>query len=109
MNWRMKPAELVSPLPRAQCVARLRESVASAWVFSSNAVVKGSVGEHRIALRMRISYRKVEIVKEVQGIEHNVFRECLKLCNFERDIELHNLSVSRPSLEDVYLQLTQEK
>src|SRR5262249_36185757 len=27
----------------------------------------------------------------------------------DRDVELHNLSVSRPSLEDVYLQLTQEK
>jgi D-glycero-alpha-D-manno-heptose-7-phosphate kinase len=39
---------------------------------------------------IRISYRKVEIVKEVHGIEHNVFRECLKLCQLERDIELHN-------------------
>src|SRR5512133_668097 len=39
---------------------------------------------------MRISYRKVEVVKDVHAIEHNVFRECLKLCNFERDIELHN-------------------
>jgi len=29
-------------------------------------------------------------VREVEGIEHNVFRECLKLCHFERDIELHN-------------------
>ena len=39
---------------------------------------------------VRISYRKVEIVKEVHGIEHNVFRECLKLCGLSRDIELHN-------------------
>jgi D-glycero-alpha-D-manno-heptose-7-phosphate kinase len=39
---------------------------------------------------VRISYRKVEIVKEGHGIEHNVFRECLKLCGLERDIELHN-------------------
>lgn len=39
---------------------------------------------------IRISYRKVEIVKEIHGIEHNVFRECLKLCGLERDIELHN-------------------
>jgi D-glycero-alpha-D-manno-heptose-7-phosphate kinase len=45
---------------------------------------------HLFDYSMRISYRKVEIVKEVQGIEHNVFRECLKLCGFERDIELHN-------------------
>ena len=45
---------------------------------------------HLFDYSMRISYRKVEIIKEVHGIEHNVFRECLKLCNFERDIELHN-------------------
>jgi len=45
---------------------------------------------HLFDYSMRISYRKVEIVKDVQSIEHNVFRECLKLCNFERDIELHN-------------------
>jgi len=45
---------------------------------------------HLFDYSMRISYRKVEIVKEIDGIEHNVFRECLKLCNFERDIELHN-------------------
>jgi D-glycero-alpha-D-manno-heptose-7-phosphate kinase len=45
---------------------------------------------HLFDYSMRISYRKVEIVREVEGIEHNVFRECLKLCQFERDIELHN-------------------
>lgn len=45
---------------------------------------------HLFDYSMRISYRKVEIIKEVQSIEHNVFRECLKLCGFERDIELHN-------------------
>jgi len=47
---------------------------------------------HLFDYSMRISYRKVELVKEVQGIEHNVFRECLKLCQFERDIELHNFA-----------------
>jgi D-glycero-alpha-D-manno-heptose-7-phosphate kinase len=45
---------------------------------------------HLFDYSMRISYRKVEIVKEIQNIEHNVFRECLKLCKLERDIELHN-------------------
>ena len=39
---------------------------------------------------IRISYRKVEVVKDAESIEHNVFRECLRLCGFERDIELHN-------------------
>jgi len=47
---------------------------------------------HLFDYSMRISYRKVELVKEVKHIEHNVFRECLKLCNFERDIELHNFA-----------------
>ncbi len=47
---------------------------------------------HLFDYSMRISYRKVELVKEVCHIEHNVFRECLKLCNFERDIELHNFA-----------------
>jgi D-glycero-alpha-D-manno-heptose-7-phosphate kinase len=41
---------------------------------------------------IRISYRKVEVVKEAKEIEHNVFRECLNLCGFERDIELHNFA-----------------
>jgi D-glycero-alpha-D-manno-heptose-7-phosphate kinase len=39
---------------------------------------------------IRISYRKVEVVKEARQIEHNVFRECLQLLGFERDLELHN-------------------
>ena len=47
---------------------------------------------HLFDYSMRISYRKVELVKEVCHIEHNVFRECLKLCKFERDIELHNFA-----------------
>jgi D-glycero-alpha-D-manno-heptose-7-phosphate kinase len=45
---------------------------------------------HLFDYSIRISYRKVEVVKEAHAIEHNVFRECLKLCGFERDIELHN-------------------
>lgn len=47
---------------------------------------------HLFDYSIRVSYRKVEVVKDVQGIEHNVFRECLRLCGFERDIELHNFA-----------------
>ena len=47
---------------------------------------------HLFDYSMRISYRKVELVRAVGDIEHNVFRECLKLCGFERDIELHNFA-----------------
>ncbi|OHA18705.1 MAG: GHMP kinase [Candidatus Taylorbacteria bacterium RIFCSPHIGHO2_01_FULL_45_63] len=39
---------------------------------------------------IRISYSKVELAKELDDIEHNVFRECLKLCGFKKDIALHN-------------------
>ncbi|MDY7013127.1 MAG: GHMP kinase [Cyanobacteriota bacterium] len=40
----------------------------------------------------RVSYRKVELVKKVEDIEHNVYRECLKLCGLEKDIEVHNVA-----------------
>jgi len=41
---------------------------------------------------VRVSYRKVELVKQLDEIEHNVYRECLRLCGLERDIELHNIA-----------------
>jgi D-glycero-alpha-D-manno-heptose-7-phosphate kinase len=41
---------------------------------------------------IRVSYRKVELVKQVDEIEHNVYRECLKLCELDKDIELHNVA-----------------
>jgi D-glycero-alpha-D-manno-heptose-7-phosphate kinase len=41
---------------------------------------------------LRVAYRKVESVGGVSDIEHHVFRECLKLCALERDIELHNIA-----------------
>jgi D-glycero-alpha-D-manno-heptose-7-phosphate kinase len=40
----------------------------------------------------RVSYRKVELVKKIEDIEHNVYRECLKLCGLEKDIEVHNVA-----------------
>ena len=47
---------------------------------------------HLFDYSIRISYRKVELVKDRCQIEHSVFRECLKLCGFEKDIELHNFA-----------------
>lgn len=41
---------------------------------------------------IRLSYRKVELRRGVEEIEHRVFRECLKLCGLERDIELHAMA-----------------
>ncbi|MCF4967327.1 GHMP family kinase ATP-binding protein [Nostoc sp. CMAA1605] len=41
---------------------------------------------------IRLSYRKVELVKNVDEIEHRVYRECLKFCGLDKDIELHNVA-----------------
>jgi D-glycero-alpha-D-manno-heptose-7-phosphate kinase len=41
---------------------------------------------------LRVSYRKVELVRMVDEIEHNVYRECLRVCGLERDLELHNVA-----------------
>jgi D-glycero-alpha-D-manno-heptose-7-phosphate kinase len=41
---------------------------------------------------VRVSYRKVELVKELENMEHSVYRECLKLCGLEKDVELHNVA-----------------
>lgn len=38
---------------------------------------------------IRVQYRKVESTRTVDEIEHNVFRECLRYCGIERDIEVH--------------------
>ncbi|MFN5515547.1 MAG: GHMP kinase [Cyanobacteriota bacterium] len=47
---------------------------------------------HLFDYSVRVSYRKVELVKTPEEMEHRVFRECLKLCGLEKDIELHNVA-----------------
>jgi len=47
---------------------------------------------HLFDYSVRVSYRKVELVKTISEMEHRVFRECLKFCNLEKDIELHNVA-----------------
>jgi len=37
---------------------------------------------------IRIAYREVECVKRVEDIRHDPFRECLRYCGVERDIEV---------------------
>lgn len=41
---------------------------------------------------IRVSYRKVEMVRRRHEIEHRVFRECLRLCGLKKDIELHTMA-----------------
>ncbi|HLO85278.1 MAG TPA: hypothetical protein VK203_09740 [Nostocaceae cyanobacterium] len=47
---------------------------------------------HLFDYSIRVSYRQVELVKTVDEIEHKVYRECLKLCGLDKDIELHNVA-----------------
>ncbi len=47
---------------------------------------------HLFDYTIRLSYRQVELVKNLTEIEHNVYRECLKFCGLEQDIELHNVA-----------------
>ena len=47
---------------------------------------------HLFDYSIRISYRQAEVVKSVDDIQHNVYRECLKLCGLKKDVELHNLA-----------------
>src|SRR5205085_8923028 len=47
---------------------------------------------HLFDYSVRISYRKVELAADVNAIEHSVFRECLRHCGLEKDIELHNVA-----------------
>jgi D-glycero-alpha-D-manno-heptose-7-phosphate kinase len=47
---------------------------------------------HLFDYSIRLSYRDSERVREVNDIQHNVFRECLKLCGLKKDIELHNVA-----------------
>ena len=55
-------------------------------------VTASSFPSHLFDYSIRVSYRKVELVKSVAEIDHNVYRECLRLCGLERDIELHNVA-----------------
>lgn len=46
---------------------------------------------------IRLSYRKVECVSSVDQIEHSPFRECLKWCGVEGDVEIH-VAAELPSM-----------
>jgi D-glycero-alpha-D-manno-heptose-7-phosphate kinase len=47
---------------------------------------------HLFDYSIRVSYRKVELVKTPDEMEHRVFKECLKFCGLDKDIELHNVA-----------------
>lgn len=41
---------------------------------------------------VRVSYSKGELAREIDGLQHPVFRECLRYCGLTRDIELHTVA-----------------
>jgi D-glycero-alpha-D-manno-heptose-7-phosphate kinase len=47
---------------------------------------------HLFDYSIRVSYRKVELARCADEIEHKVYRECLKLCGLDKDIELHAMA-----------------
>lgn len=47
---------------------------------------------HLFDYSIRIQYREVESIRRVEDINHAVFRECLRFCGLERDIELHTVA-----------------
>ena len=55
-------------------------------------VTASTFQSHLFDYSVRVSYRKVELVKRLDEIEHKVFRACLRLCGLDRDIELHNVA-----------------
>src|SRR3954454_12822783 len=47
---------------------------------------------HLFDYSIRVSYRNVELARSVEEIEHAVYRECLKICELAKDIELHTVA-----------------
>jgi D-glycero-alpha-D-manno-heptose-7-phosphate kinase len=47
---------------------------------------------HLFDYSIRVSYRNVELARSVEEIEHAVYRECLKICELAKDIEVHNVA-----------------
>jgi hypothetical protein len=50
--------EIVSPLPLAECVRRLRAATDGRWAVGGNKPVVGSVGDKSVRLRGRAEYRQ---------------------------------------------------
>jgi D-glycero-alpha-D-manno-heptose-7-phosphate kinase len=47
---------------------------------------------HLFDYSIRVSYRNVELARSVEEIQHAVYRECLKICELAKDIEVHNVA-----------------
>ncbi len=67
-------------------------AVLASAINKFNYVTASPFVSHLFDYSIRVSYRKVELAREVGAIEHNVYRECLKLCCLEKDIELHAMA-----------------
>ncbi|TSC73244.1 MAG: D-glycero-alpha-D-manno-heptose-7-phosphate kinase [Parcubacteria group bacterium Gr01-1014_70] len=45
---------------------------------------------HMYDYAIRLSYSSVELAKNLNDVEHNIFRECLRYCGVTKDIALHS-------------------
>lgn len=64
-------------------------AVLATAIHHFNHVTASRFPSHLFDYSIRVSYRKVELVRKVDEIEHRVYRECLRFVGVERDIELH--------------------
>jgi len=55
-------------------------------------VTASAFQSHLFDYAIKVSYRKNESVQRVDDIEHPVFRECLRYCRLEKDIEIHTVA-----------------
>jgi D-glycero-alpha-D-manno-heptose-7-phosphate kinase len=52
-------------------------------------VTASAFQSHLFDYAVRVSYSRGELVRKIEEIQHPVFRECLRFCGLDRDVELH--------------------
>ena len=55
-------------------------------------VTASTFHSHLFDYAVRVSYSKGELAKTIDDIQHPVFRECLRFCNLDKDVELHTVA-----------------
>jgi D-glycero-alpha-D-manno-heptose-7-phosphate kinase len=67
-------------------------SVLSTAIDKYSYVTAGHFYSHLFGYDIRLSYSKGEVVKSLDDVQHAVFRECLRHCGLNKDIELHTVA-----------------
>jgi D-glycero-alpha-D-manno-heptose-7-phosphate kinase len=69
-----------------------RGAVLSTAIDKYTYLTAGRFYSHLFGYALRLSYSKGELVDSLEHVQHAVFRECLRHCGLERDIELHTVA-----------------